>query len=149
MSQETLAEYAKNCVAFMAEARKFDANTAVMPGKEKEWSPAFVMHHVADAEMHYAIRYFNALTIDKPPVISFDEDAYPSLLNYEGRDWVNSLALIESIGNLVQVALSPISKEEWERLSLHPETGEVSLTSLIGKASNHMAAHTEQLRNSM
>jgi hypothetical protein len=149
MSYEKLIEYGKNFDAFMTQARKFDATSAVAPGQEGEWSPAFVMHHIADYEMHFAIRYFNALTIDRPPMIPFAEDLYPTVLNYEGRDWVNSLALIDSIGKLVQAVLSPLSSQQWERLSVHPEAGEVTVSFLIGKACSHMAAHTEQLKGLM
>ncbi|TRZ54912.1 MAG: hypothetical protein D4S00_07955 [Streptomycetaceae bacterium] len=147
MSKEILAEYSENFNAFMAVARRFDAETAAVVKEVGEWSPAFVMHHVADAEMHFALRYFNALTIVKPPVIPFNEDEYPDVLNYAGRDWLNSLSLIESVGKLVIVALSPISHTQWDRLSVHPEAGEVSVSFLIGKARNHMQAHTEQLQN--
>ena len=147
MSKETLSEYLENFEAFMAQAKKFDSSSVLVVKEEGEWSPAFVMHHVADAEMHFALRYFNALTIDSPVIIPFEEDAYPSLLNYEGRDWANSLSIIESIGNLVRVSLAPISSQQWERLSIHPEAGEVTISFLMGKARNHMAAHTEQLKN--
>ena len=147
MSQEKLTEYVKNLDAFMAQAKQFNATNVLVSKEDGEWSPAFVMHHVADAEMHFALRYFNALTIDSPPIIPFEEDAYPSVLNYEGRDWVNSLSIIESIGNLVRVALNPITKEQWLRISIHPEAGEVTVSFLIGKACNHMAAHTEQLKS--
>lgn len=147
MSKETLSEYLVNFDAFMEQARKFDSTNVLVSKEAGEWSPAFVMHHVADAEMHFAIRYFNALTIDSPQIIPFEEDAYPSVLNYEGRDWSNSLSIIESIGNLVRVALTPISSEQWERLSIHPEAGEVTISFLMSKARNHMAAHTEQLKN--
>ena len=146
MSHDKLIEYGKNFDAFMAQAKKFNATSAVVPGKQGEWSAAFVMHHIADAELHFAIRYFNALTIDRPPLIPFAEDLYPTVLNYEGRDWVNSLAQIESIGKLVQTVLDPISSQQWERLSVHPEAGDVSISFLMGKARNHMAAHTEQLK---
>lgn len=149
MSHDKLIEYGKNFDTFMAQAKKFNATSAVAPGKEGEWSAAFVMHHIADAELHFAIRYFNALTIDKPTMIPFAEDLYPMVLNYAGRDWVNSLALIESISKLVQATLSSLSKGQWERVSLHPQAGEISLTSLISKASNHISAHTEQLKQGL
>ncbi len=146
MSQEKLAEYAKNLEIFIAQAKRIDTKTAGVATRESEWSPAFILHHIADAEMHFMNRYFNALTIDKPQIIQFDEDIYPSALNYEGRDWVNSLALIESIGKQVQVALSGLSKEQWERVSIHPQAGEISISSLVAKASNHLHAHTSQLK---
>ena len=146
MSHDKLIEYGKNFDAFMAQARKFDSANMHVSKEDGEWSPAFVIHHVADAELHFAIRYFKALTIDKPVIIPFAEDLYPTVLNYEGRDWVNSLAQIESIGKLVQTVLDPISSQQWERLSVHPEAGDVSISFLMGKARNHMAAHTEQLK---
>lgn len=149
MSQERLAEYLINSQAFITEAKKLDSKTSVVAPNENEWSPAFVLHHLADAEMHFLIRYFNALTIEKPTITPFDEDVYPSTLNYAGRDWVNSLALIESISKLVQATLSSLSKGQWERVSLHPQAGEISLTSLISKASNHISAHTEQLKQGL
>lgn len=147
MSQEKLAEYVKNLDAFIAQAREFDATNVLVSKEEGQWSAAFVMHHVADAELQFATRYFNALTIASPPIIPFDEDAYPTILNYEGRDWSNSISVIESIGNLVRVALNSISNEQWQRSSIHPEAGELTVSFLISKACNHMAAHTEQLKS--
>ncbi len=147
MSQDTLAEYFANYHEFLALAKKFDSTNVGIAKEAGEWSPAYVLHHVADAEMHFAIRYFNALTIDKPVVIPFEEELYPSVLNYEEREWANSLALIESIGKLVQVSLSPLSSQQWEKVSIHPDAGEVSVTFLLGKAENHMASHIQQLRN--
>ncbi|CAB4706958.1 unannotated protein [freshwater metagenome] len=146
MSHEKLAEYGTNLEAFLVQARKFNASNIQAPGADNEWSAAYVLHHVADAEMHFAIRYFNALTIEAPSIIPFEEDAYPSVLNYAGRDWSTSLSLIESVGKLVLVALTPITSEQWERVSIHPEAGNVSVSFLIGKACSHMAAHTEQLK---
>ncbi|CAB4928975.1 unannotated protein [freshwater metagenome] len=149
MSQEILSEYFQHYQAFMAAAKKLDSTNVAISKLPGEWSPAFILHHVADAEMHFAIRYFNALTIDKPAVIPFEEDLYPSVLNYEGRDWSTSLSLIESIGKLVHVTLSPLTAEQWEKNSIHPEAGEVSVSFLIGKARNHMESHTQQLINSL
>ena len=147
MSNEKLAQYHQNHKAFLDVASRLDAKSVEASRSEQDWSPAFVLHHVADSEMHFAIRYFNALTIEKPAIIPFNEEVYPSILNYSKRDWRNSRTLIESIGNLVHTSLSLISDTQWERTSLHPELGEVSLSMLIGKASAHMAAHTEQLNS--
>ena len=147
MSHEKLVEYSKNLAGFIAQAKEITGESAELSGGDGQWSPSYVLHHVADAEMHFATRYFNALVIDKPPIIPFNEDEYPNLLNYAGRDWTNSLALVVSIGALVQVTLSPITSQQWERTSIHPEMGEVSISTLIGKASNHMIAHTEQLKD--
>lgn len=147
MSTEKLAEYHQNHKAFLDLASHLDEKSVLFSPSEQDWSAAFVLHHVADSELHFAIRYFNALTIENPVIIPFNEAVYPSILNYAKRDWRNSLTLIESIGNLVHTALLPISATQWERTSLHPDLGEVSLSILMGKASSHMAAHTEQLKS--
>ena len=147
MSSEKLAQYYQNYKEFLDAASHLDAESIEHSQSDQDWSAAFVLHHVADSEMHFAIRYFNALTIEKPAIIPFNEEVYPTILGYANRDWRNSLTLIETIGNLVHTALSSISDSQWERTSLHPELGEVSLSILIGKAGSHMAAHTEQLKS--
>jgi len=147
MSIELLQTYRKNIDGFIARAKEFDDSTANQMHAAGEWSPAYVIHHVADGEMHFAIRYFNSLTINSPQIINFNEDLYPTVLNYQGRDWRNSLALIESIANLVVAALDGISDEQWGSKSIHPELGEVTLELLITKACEHSLAHTAQLIN--
>ncbi|MFZ4107884.1 MAG: DinB family protein [Candidatus Planktophila sp.] len=145
MSNELLKTYRHNLDLFITKAKEFDNESANRTITDGQWSGAFVIHHVADGEMHFATRYFNALTIDNPPIIPFNEDVYPTVLNYQGRDWRNSLALIESIGNLVVTALTPISAEQWNSTSIHPELGSVTLTQLITKACEHNLAHAQQL----
>lgn len=147
MSSEILKTYRHNLDQFIALAKEFDDTSANQKNADGQWSAAFVIHHVADGEMHFATRYFNALTIDNPPIIPFNEDLYPTVLNYQGRDWRNSLALIESIGNLVVSALTPISADQWNSTSLHPELGSVTLTQLITKAGEHNFAHAQQLKD--
>ena len=147
MSSEMLKTYRDNLDLFIALAKAFDDDSANQTSADGQWSAAFVIHHVADGEMHFATRYFNALTIDNPPIIPFNEDLYPTVLNYQGRDWHNSLALIESIGNLVVSALTPISLDQWNSTSLHPELGSVTLTQLITKACEHNFAHAQQLKD--
>lgn len=148
MSRELLETYRKNIDSFLARAKEFNDATANHIHPTGEWSPAYVIHHIADAEMHFATRYFNSLTIDSPQIINFNEELYPTVLNYQGRDWRNSLALIESIANLVVAALDGISTQQWASKSIHPELGEVTLERLITKACSHTLAHTQQLLDS-
>jgi len=147
MSGELLKTYRQNMDSLIAVAKQFNEKTANHSVSDDQWTAAYVLHHMADGEMHFAIRYFNCLTIENPPIINFNEDVYPSVLNYQGRDWRNSLALIESIGNLVVVALSQLSVEQWSSTSLHSELGTVTLTQLITKACEHNKAHTQQLKD--
>ncbi len=149
MSYEKLMEHSDNTAAFLTHAKSIDSTAALISPAENQWSPAFIAHHLADAQMHFAIRYFNALTIPMPSITPFDEELYPGVLNYGGRDWKNSLRIIEAMGDVIRTTLEPLNAKQWERKSMHPEIGQVSISKLITKASAHLAAHTEQLKEAM
>ena len=48
---------------------------ALIPGNkraiapENEWSAAYVVHHVADGELHFAARYLHTLGSDNPTMV--------------------------------------------------------------------------------
>ncbi len=149
MSLEKLMEHSNNTAAFLSQAKLIDSKKALNSPDQNQWSPAFIAHHLADAQMHFTSRYFNALTIQMPSITPFDEELYPSLLNYKGRDWKNSLIIIEAMGDVIRTTLEPLNAEQWELQSMHPEIGQVTISRLISKASEHLAAHTEQLREAM
>ena len=46
------------------------------------WSAAYVVHHMADAELHFASRYLHAIGDVTPNVVPFDEEAYPERVQY-------------------------------------------------------------------
>ncbi|MEY4469476.1 MAG: hypothetical protein RLZZ87_800, partial [Actinomycetota bacterium] len=50
-----------------------------------EWSAAYIVHHIADGEIHFAGRYLLALGSDNPTMFFFDEERYPEMLGYEKR----------------------------------------------------------------
>ena len=45
----------------------------VAPGGD-EWSTGFVVHHMADSELHISSRYLHALAEDTPPILPFNEE---------------------------------------------------------------------------
>ncbi len=113
---------------------------------EGEWSAAFVVHHTADAELHFAARYLNILGSDNPTMVYFDEDRYPEALHYDKRSLSKSLASIAGIRSMIQEILSTIDEAALTRTT-HTEDGvSYTLADLLAKADSHMAAHTEQLK---
>ena len=97
MSAELLKEYKDGTDNFIAAAKAVPADKLYKTPANDEWSPANIIHHIADAEAHFYVRYLRVLTENLPTTEFFDENVYPELLHYEKRDVNASIALIEGI----------------------------------------------------
>jgi DinB superfamily len=113
---------------------------------EGGWSAAYVVHHMADGELHFASRYLHAIGDVSPNIQPFDEEAYPERVNYAKRQVKTSLAAIVGIRALVSEVLTNASDSDWDQVSQHPELGPVTLSELFEKADSHIVGHTQQLR---
>ncbi len=113
---------------------------------EGEWSAAFVVHHMADGELHFAARYLHTLGSDNPPMVYFEEERYPEALHYAKRSVAKSLASIAGNRAMVLEILSAISDEAWSRTTTTIDGVAYSLADMVAKADEHIVAHTEQLR---
>ena len=71
-NHELLKKYRSTSLAFIQAAGEIKPSS-LTAAKDGEWSPAYVIHHVADAELQFGVRYANALAEDNPQVIPFDE----------------------------------------------------------------------------
>ena len=141
-----LAELKTNHNDFIAVAKTIAPTKMNASPKLGEWSPAFVLHHMADAELHFATRYLFNIADEKPTIVPFNEDVYPERVNYSGRDPQASLAAIEGVSQMVIDILTVIPGEDWSRTSIHIEKGPVTLTQIVELASGHAKAHANQLR---
>ena len=125
---------------------------AMIPGNkrdiapESEWPAAYVVHHVADGELHFAARYLHTLGSDNPTMVFFEEERYPDALFYAKRSVAKSLASIVGIRGMVLEALSEVAHEDWSRITTATNGEIFTLKQLVEKADGHLLAHTEQLR---
>lgn len=111
------------------------------------WSAAYVVHHVADGELHFASRYLHAIGDISPSIQPFDEEAYPERVNYAKRQVKTSLAAIVGIRAMVSEVFTNATDADWDKLSNHPELGPITLSELFEKADSHLVGHTQQLRD--
>jgi len=146
MTKSLLESYQKNGQAFIELAKSIPAAKLSLAPDANSWSASFVIHHMADSEMHFSTRFLFALADDKPAVAPFNEDIYPIRLNYEKRSAQASIAAIEGIQLGIFDILKNIPDGDWQRISIHPESGELSLSQLIEKAGSHSLAHLGQLK---
>ena len=142
---EQLTLFERNTTEFLeALALIPDSKRKISP--EGEWSAAFIVHHTADVEVHFAARYLLTLGADNPPLIFFDENLYPDRLDYAGRTVSKSLAAIVGIRSMMGETLSKLAPAEWERTMTHSGDKSASLSRLVEKAGVHIVSHAEQLR---
>ena len=144
--QELLKTYSENAQTFILAARAIPADKVNLSPAEGEWSAAYVIHHMADAELQFGVRYANTLVEDNPPIVAFDEEKFPTALHYAKRSVRNSIAAFEGAHNLNYEILKNSAPEDWTRTSLHPEVGLVYLTSMVKLSGSHIGVHIEQLK---
>ncbi|MFM6841524.1 MAG: DinB family protein [Candidatus Planktophila sp.] len=114
---------------------------------EGEWSAAYIIHHLADGELHFASRYLHTLGSDNPRLVYFEEERYPTALHYEKRSIAKSLAAIAGLRAVVVDVLTLVEDEAWERITTGDDGQEFTLAAMVEKAHEHMKAHIEQLRS--
>ena len=146
MSNELLSEYTKTVNEFLAEVDGIEPGDLLKSPKAGEWSVGFVIHHMADSEVHFTSRFLNALAEDKPKIMPFNEEVYPDKLNYAARDVAASKAVIASLSIFLTSLLMGIKPNEWNRISNHPENGEMTLIDLLTKVISHYKAHIGQIQ---
>ena len=139
---ERFAEHSKDFLDALAMVPEAHRHTAVSGG----WSAAYVVHHMADADLHFTSRYLHAIGDINPNVVPFDEEAYPERVNYAMRKVKTSLAALVGIRTMAAEILANATEADWKKVSNHPELGPVTLSELFEKADGHIVSHTQQLR---
>jgi uncharacterized damage-inducible protein DinB len=111
-----------------------------------EWSAATVLSHLADAELVYAVRLRTALTNPGADLQAFDEAAWAERFGPVDADPARSLARFRALrGNTVALVES-LTDEEWTRVGLHEDFGELSVRQLVDRLATHDANHLSQIR---
>jgi hypothetical protein len=146
MSSSLLIEYSKTIGDFLALANQFTPAELTKCSKEGEWSGAYVIHHMSDAESFFSTRFLNALAEDNPKIVPFNEDVFSTALNYAKRDPQTSIKAIVGISTMIIDVLKNIGDADWNRKSIHPESGEMTITAILEKVISHYKGHTNQLR---
>ena len=142
---EILSKYHSSALTFIEEGRKISTE-AVNTSKDGEWSAAFIIHHIADAEIQFGVRYANALCEDNPTIVPFDEEKFPTGLQYYNRSVAVSLESLAASHAMNYEILKNASDADWGRISTHPQRGEVTLLQIVTLSAIHIAGHIDQLK---
>ena len=143
--KSALETFQKNTTSFL-DALALIPDRMRSQAPENEWSAAYIVHHVADCELHFAARYLMMLGTDNPQMFYFDEEKYPEALHYESRTLGKSLASIVGIRTMILEILSSIDSAAWSRKTSAEDGVVFTLEGLLEKANAHLNSHTDQLK---
>ncbi len=146
MSKEILAQFESATREFVALAKSIPAEKLNFVSDPGEWSAGYVIHHVADCDAQFMVRFLNILCEENPAIVPFNEEIFPSRLRYDGRHIQVSLSAIESSTLQVVDILGQLGSEEWSRTGVHIERGFISLSDVLQTTTNHRAEHLDQIR---
>ena len=146
MSEKLFTEYL-NLLTDLNEAVNSVSEVALStPPTDGEWSAAYILHHIADCEVQFQVRFSNTLAEERPSYRFFNEDVFPEALHYEARSPRVSLELINALTNMTVEMLQAVDSDAWKRKTIAEDGQEKSLKDLLEKVVDHRRAHLEQLK---
>jgi hypothetical protein len=114
------------------------------PYRSGGWTVRQVVHHVADSHMNAFVRMKLILTEDRPTLKPYDQDAWAGLHDSMLPPDA-SLPIIRGLHSRWVTLLEHVPEEAWTRTAHHPESGEVSLDSLLTTYARHGENHVAQI----
>ena len=145
MTHPAASAYIESGSRFVALAQSSNDDAMAKVPEANEWNGAYIVHHMADFEIHFAHRILRMLTEENPEIAGYSEEPYPLNLRYADRDWRTSLQLIESTRKAIGDVLSKLDESAFARPGLHSERGAITVADIVSSAAKHISAHTEQL----
>lgn len=146
---EELKEYIQDITHLPAQLRKAvkglneaELNTPYRPGG---WTVRQTVNHVADSHINSYVRFRLALTEEKPIIKPYEEQLWAELEDGKYAPIDISLILLEALHLRWVMLLESLTPEQWQRVFLHPVSGEVSLAKAAGLYAWHGKHHVAQI----
>jgi len=109
-----------------------------IPGK---WSTLEVVCHLADFDPILTDRMKRIIALDRPPLISADENCYAAALAYQERDIDEELTIIERNRGQMARILRTMPATVMGRVGVHSERGPLTLEQVLAMAIRHIPHH--------
>jgi hypothetical protein len=113
----------------------------------RRWSVTQIVHHLADAQLNWFMRFKQALTMLRPTIIPFDETLWAQLADSLAADYRPSLAIISGINGRWYELCQYLPEEDYSRVMYHPERQEeISLDLALSMSTWHCHHHLAQIQ---
>lgn len=149
MSNEILENYLAAADNFISVAKSASLEKLATPPSAGEWCGAYVIHHMADFEVHFSHRFLRILTEDNPDIESYDESNYPSVLKYDSRNIDESLNIIVGLRNFIYQTLKNLDDSVLARPATHSVKGSITLKDILQSSAGHLVDHATQLKTAI
>ena len=120
--------------------------TAYIPG---EWTVAQNVHHLADAQMNFFIRFKNIVLADTPTLMPYEQNDWAESPEAVHPDVSGALAIVVHVHHRWQRLARDMSDEQWSRTANHPETGTLVADDLFAYAVDHVQVHIDQIKQTL
>jgi hypothetical protein len=117
--------------------------TPERPGK---WSVRQVVQHLADSDLVTGFRFRMVLAHDAPALPGYEQDLWAERLHYQEADIATALQDLTVLRQANLRLLRRATPEDLQRVGLHSERGEESLSKLIILYAGHDLVHLAQIR---
>ena len=109
-----------------------------IPGK---WSTVECVGHIADTEIFFTDRIVRTIAMDRPLLMSPDENLYIERIDYQGLNLDEQLDLFGALRRHAVRILRAQPPEAWSRTAVHSESGLLTLRQLVLQAVRHLQHH--------
>ena len=119
------------------------------PYREGGWTVRQVVHHVVDSHVNAYVRFKLALTEENPTIKPYQEKLWAELPDAKTLPVESSLAILDALHARWVAVLETLGPEQCGRTLKHPESGDMTIDSLLevyGWHGPHHEAHITGLR---
>ncbi len=119
------------------------------PYREGGWTVRQVVHHVVDSHLNAYVRFKLAVTEDRPTICTYQEKLWAELPDAKSAPIGGSLAILENLHGRWVTFLRALGEDEFRRVFVHPELGDLTVDILLeiyGWHGPHHEAHVQRLR---
>jgi len=116
------------------------------PYRPGSWTIRQLVHHMADSHMNAFVRFRLALTEDHPTIRPYDQRAWATLPDSSGDPLTPSLRILEGLHARWASLMSGLPPGAFARTLHHPESGDMTLDTLLQLYAWHGRHHLAHIR---
>lgn len=110
-----------------------------------EWSIHEIIIHLPDSEAGGYWRLRKTLAEKGATLPAYDQEAWAHNLSYRIQDQRLAMQLFAALRASTAALLRLLPEDAWERISVHPESGEMSVYDLFNLYMDHSNSHLKQI----
>lgn len=115
------------------------------PYRDGGWTVRQVVHHLADSHLNAWTRMKLLLTEENPTIKPYDQEKWADLPDGKSQPIQSSILILKGLHARMTGLLRSRSEADWDRRGVHPESGPITLQSLLVTYSKHGENHVGQI----